>query len=119
LRAAERNNESAKKAEFKNESSKHVNVQNLVTPVKNTLPNASSTNHTHNVNNNSISNNNINNNNNNNNNKIKSISGPTSSSSLIDSGEERIFKCEHEGCTSSFRTRSSLKDHQKVHSDER
>jgi KRAB domain-containing zinc finger protein len=32
---------------------------------------------------------------------------------------ERIFKCEHEGCTSSFRTRSSLRDHQKVHSEER
>jgi Zinc finger, C2H2 type len=31
----------------------------------------------------------------------------------------RVFRCEYEGCTSSFRTRSSLKDHQKVHSDER
>lgn len=32
---------------------------------------------------------------------------------------ERIYKCEQEGCTSSFRTRSSLRDHQKVHSEER
>jgi hypothetical protein len=28
-------------------------------------------------------------------------------------GEERTFRCEHEGCASSFRTRSSLRDHQK------
>ncbi len=33
--------------------------------------------------------------------------------------DEKMFKCEHEGCTSSFKSRSSLKDHQKVHSDER
>lgn len=32
---------------------------------------------------------------------------------------DRVFGCEYDGCTSSFRTRSSLKDHQKVHSDER
>lgn len=28
-------------------------------------------------------------------------------------GEERVFKCDHEGCFSSFKTRSSLRDHQK------
>lgn len=27
--------------------------------------------------------------------------------------EERSFRCEHEGCFSSFKTRSSLRDHQK------
>lgn len=32
---------------------------------------------------------------------------------------DRVFKCEHEGCTSSFKTRSSLRDHQKVHSEDR
>jgi hypothetical protein len=28
-------------------------------------------------------------------------------------GEDRVFRCEHDGCTSSFKTRSSLRDHQK------
>lgn len=32
---------------------------------------------------------------------------------------DRMFQCEHQGCTSSFRTKSSLRDHSKVHSDER
>jgi uncharacterized Zn-finger protein len=32
---------------------------------------------------------------------------------------ERVFECEQHGCTSTFRTRSSLRDHQKVHSEER
>lgn len=32
---------------------------------------------------------------------------------------QRIFKCNREGCLSSFKTRSSLRDHQKVHSDAR
>lgn len=46
---------------------------------------------------------------------------PVDSSALIvhDDAGNRVFRCEYEGCTSSFRTRSSLKDHQKVHSDER
>lgn len=35
----------------------------------------------------------------------------TSQSSADD--EERVFKCEQEGCYSSFKTRSSLRDHQK------
>lgn len=43
---------------------------------------------------------------------------PVVDTSFID-GEERIYRCEHEGCSSSFKTRSSLKDHQKVHSDDR
>lgn len=33
--------------------------------------------------------------------------------------DERVFACDHEGCLRSFRTRSSLRDHQKVHSDDR
>lgn len=37
----------------------------------------------------------------------------------VNDNSDRVFRCEYEGCTSSFRTRSSLKDHQKVHSDER
>lgn len=28
-------------------------------------------------------------------------------------GEDRMFRCEQEGCFSSFKTRSSLRDHQK------
>lgn len=28
-------------------------------------------------------------------------------------GDERTFKCDQEGCFSSFKTRSSLRDHQK------
>lgn len=36
----------------------------------------------------------------------------TNSSPSVD-GEDRVFKCEHEGCASSFKTRSSLRDHQK------
>ncbi|KAG5673514.1 hypothetical protein PVAND_003556 [Polypedilum vanderplanki] len=32
---------------------------------------------------------------------------------------ERVFQCEHFLCKSSFKTRSSLRDHQKVHSEER
>lgn len=39
--------------------------------------------------------------------------------SLVDFDGDRLFRCDFEGCASSFRTRSSLKDHQKVHSDER
>ncbi|CRL05354.1 CLUMA_CG017962, isoform A [Clunio marinus] len=34
-------------------------------------------------------------------------------------GDERIFKCLQDGCSSRFKSRSSLRDHQKVHSDER
>lgn len=34
------------------------------------------------------------------------------------SGEERVFKCEQHGCLSSFKTRSSLRDHQKGEQDE-
>lgn len=30
-----------------------------------------------------------------------------------DDGEERVYKCEQEGCFSSFKSRSSLRDHQK------
>lgn len=37
----------------------------------------------------------------------------------VNDSSDRIFRCEFEGCSSSFKTRSSLKDHQKVHSDER
>lgn len=40
----------------------------------------------------------------------------------LDSGaydDDRVFACDHEGCIRSFRTRSSLRDHQKVHSDDR
>lgn len=33
--------------------------------------------------------------------------------------DDRVFACDHEGCIRSFRTRSSLRDHQKVHSDDR
>lgn len=28
-------------------------------------------------------------------------------------GEDRMFRCEQDGCFSSFKTRSSLRDHQK------
>lgn len=28
-------------------------------------------------------------------------------------GDDRMFRCEQEGCFSSFKTRSSLRDHQK------
>jgi hypothetical protein len=28
-------------------------------------------------------------------------------------GEDRTFKCEQEGCSSTFKSRSSLRDHQK------
>lgn len=44
---------------------------------------------------------------------------PVAASNLLNSslstadGEERVFRCDHEGCFSSFKTRSSLRDHQK------
>jgi hypothetical protein len=49
----------------------------------------------------------------------KSIVPPPPLTIKKEKDEPAVFRCEYEGCTSSFRTRSSLKDHQKVHSDER
>lgn len=51
--------------------------------------------------------------------KAKAEKEPAESTALAADSEERLFRCEQEGCTSSFRTRSSLKDHQKVHSEDR
>jgi len=44
---------------------------------------------------------------------------PLDSLAFLGSEDDRIFACDHEGCIRSFRTRSSLRDHQKVHSDDR
>ena len=44
---------------------------------------------------------------------------PLDSGALFNDEDDRIYACDHEGCIRSFRTRSSLRDHQKVHSDDR
>lgn len=37
----------------------------------------------------------------------------TAIANVTDDDEDRVFRCEQEGCPSSFKTRSSLRDHQK------
>lgn len=38
---------------------------------------------------------------------------PTPTLVLENSFEERVFQCDYEGCTSNFKSRSSLRDHLK------
>jgi hypothetical protein len=41
------------------------------------------------------------------------VKSPVPSSVGADEEEDRVYRCDQDGCFSSFKTRSSLRDHQK------